>query len=99
VHLCIQGGRCHIACEDNVAPCDHPREAGKCHYQVIDAECVGCNLCVNVWPVENCITMVPLPIGAVDLHTGRRVEGYANWTTHPSNPATRPGSSAALAEE
>ncbi|MEO0866072.1 MAG: 4Fe-4S dicluster-binding protein, partial [Pseudomonadota bacterium] len=56
-------------------------------FEVIDAECVACNLCVNVCPVENCITMEQLPLGAVDARTGKRVEEYANWTTHPNNPA------------
>ncbi len=46
----------------------------------------ACNLCVNVCPVDNCITMVELPQGAVDPRTGRKVTEYANWTTHPNNP-------------
>ena len=29
---------------------------GKRHFEVIDDECVGCNLCVSVCPVPNCIT-------------------------------------------
>ena len=53
----------------------------------MDNECVGCNLCVNVCPVEDCITMEQLPPGAIDERTGRVVTGtYANWTTHPNNP-------------
>ena len=57
------------------------------HFEVIDAECVGCNLCVNVCPVENCITMEPLPAGMVDRRTGQAVDAeYGNWTTHPNNP-------------
>ena len=59
-------------------------------FEVIDAECVACNLCVVVCPVEDCITMEPLPVGAVDTRTGQVVEGYADWTTHPNNPAARP---------
>jgi dihydropyrimidine dehydrogenase (NAD+) subunit PreA len=97
--LCIQCGRCHIACEDTSHQAITREKDGKRHYQVIDAECVGCNLCVNVCPVENCITLVPLPPGAVDPRTGRKVESYANWTTHPNNPASRAGSSAALTEK
>src|SRR3546814_16335686 len=58
------------------------------HFEVIDADCVGCNLCVNVCPVDGCITMQPLPVGALDARTGRTVSGdNANWTTHPNNPA------------
>jgi dihydropyrimidine dehydrogenase (NAD+) subunit PreA len=86
--LCIQCGRCHIACEDTSHQAITREKAGKRHYEVIDAECVGCNLCVNVCPVENCITLVSLPVGSVDPRTGRAVEGYGNWTTHPNNPAS-----------
>ncbi len=57
-------------------------------FSVIDAECVACNLCVNVCPVETCITMEKMPVGAVDPRTDRVVEkDYANWTTHPNNPS------------
>jgi dihydropyrimidine dehydrogenase (NAD+) subunit PreA len=54
---------------------------------VIDEECVACNLCVNVCPVEDCITMEELEAGVVDQRTGKTVQAdYANWTTHPNNP-------------
>ena len=36
---------------------------GKRHFEVIDAECVGCNLCTVVCPVENCITMEQVDSG------------------------------------
>ena len=63
---------------------------GKRHFEVIEEECVGCNLCVNVCPVENCITMEPLAAGALDRRTGKPVSPvYANWTTHPNNPAAK----------
>jgi dihydropyrimidine dehydrogenase (NAD+) subunit PreA len=53
---------------------------------VLDNECVACNLCVEVCPVENCITMVQQTKG-VDARTGRKIDSkYANWTTHPNNP-------------
>ena len=55
-------------------------------FSVKDDECVACNLCVNVCPVDNCITMKTLPVGALDERTGRKVGTYANWTTHPNNP-------------
>jgi len=82
--LCIKCGRCYAACEDT----SHQAIAMKPGrvFEVIDAECVACNLCVNVCPVERCITMVELPVGAVDPRTGARVGDYANWTTHPNNP-------------
>ncbi|MGO4831868.1 4Fe-4S dicluster-binding protein, partial [Rhizobiaceae sp. 2RAB30] len=63
---------------------------GKRHFEVIEEECVGCNLCVNVCPVEGCITMEPLAAGALDKRTGNKVPSvYANWTTHPNNPMAK----------
>ncbi len=57
-------------------------------FSVLDDECVACNLCVNVCPVEDCITMEAMAAGATDPRTGKTVEPhYANWTTHPNNPA------------
>ena len=85
---CIKCGRCYAACEDT----SHQAIAigpGRI-FEVIDEECVACNLCVNVCPVDGCITMERLPAGATDLRTGATVEAaYANWTTHPNNPAAR----------
>ncbi|RUT30217.1 NAD-dependent dihydropyrimidine dehydrogenase subunit PreA [Arsenicitalea aurantiaca] len=89
--LCISCGRCHIACEDTSHQAIMKEKDGKRHFEVMDDECVGCNLCVNVCPVEDCITMVPLEPGMLDERTGRIVEDrYANWTMHPNNPSTRP---------
>jgi dihydropyrimidine dehydrogenase (NAD+) subunit PreA len=85
--LCIKCGRCYAACEDT----SHQAiwmKPGRV-FEVNDAECVACNLCVDVCPVENCITMTELPKGAVDPRTGRTVGDYANWTTHPNNPMAR----------
>jgi dihydropyrimidine dehydrogenase (NAD+) subunit PreA len=85
--LCIQCGRCHVVCEDTSHQAITAAKDGRRHFEVIDAECVGCNLCVSVCPVPDCITMHALPAGAIDARTGRIVEGgYANWTTHPNNP-------------
>jgi dihydropyrimidine dehydrogenase (NAD+) subunit PreA len=81
---CIKCGRCYAACEDT----SHQAIAmgpGRV-FTVKDDECVACNLCVNVCPVEDCITMVEMAKGAVDPRTGRQVGDYANWTTHPNNP-------------
>ncbi|MGB3555655.1 MAG: NAD-dependent dihydropyrimidine dehydrogenase subunit PreA [Jannaschia sp.] len=82
---CIKCGRCYAACEDTshqaigIGP-------GRV-FEVIDAECVACNLCVDVCPVENCITMERLAPGTVDPRTGKVVEAEpADWTTHPNNP-------------
>lgn len=85
---CIKCGRCYAACEDtsHQAISMSPERT----FEVIDAECVACNLCVDVCPVENCISMVPMSPGDVDPRTGRVVQAdYANWTTHPNNPAAQ----------
>ncbi len=85
---CIKCGRCYAACEDT----SHQAIAMKPGrvFEVIDAECVACNLCVDVCPVENCITMEELAPGTVDARTGKPVDAeYGNWTTHPNNPMAR----------
>ena len=85
--LCISCGRCHIACEDTSHQAIMATKNGERHFEVMDDECVGCNLCVNVCPVENCIEMVALEAGEIDERTGEKVsDKYANWTTHPNNP-------------
>ncbi|BBE72018.1 NAD-dependent dihydropyrimidine dehydrogenase subunit PreA [Oharaeibacter diazotrophicus] len=85
--LCIKCGRCHIACEDTSHQAITSMLDGVRHFEVIDEECVGCNLCVNVCPIDNCITMER--ISGVDPRTKRPIDpGYANWTTHPNNPAS-----------
>lgn len=86
-NLCISCGRCHIACEDTSHQAITNLVDGVRKFEVIDEECVGCNLCVNVCPVENCITMEQ--ITGVDPRTSTSIDpDYANWTTHPNNPTT-----------
>ena len=88
--LCIQCGRCHIVCEDASHQAITHTVDGKRRFEVIDAECVGCNLCVSVCPVVDCITMERLTEG-VDTRTGRPIDDRkADWTTHPNNPMRRP---------
>ena len=72
---CVQCGLCHIACEDTSHQAITKEKDGIRFFEVIDAECVGCNLCMHVCPVDNCITMERVDDG-----------GYSNWTTHPNNP-------------
>ncbi|UEM22758.1 NAD-dependent dihydropyrimidine dehydrogenase subunit PreA [Skermanella mucosa] len=77
---CIKCGLCHIACEDTAHQAIGAlRAAGARRYEVIEEECVGCNLCMHVCPVENCITME------------RRDEGkpFLTWKDHPNNPMRR----------
>lgn len=83
---CISCGRCHIVCEDtsHQAIWAHPDRT----FEVNDAECVACNLCVNVCPVQDCITMRELPLGEIDPRTGDPVGEYRNWSNHPNNTAT-----------
>ncbi|MEO8530681.1 MAG: NAD-dependent dihydropyrimidine dehydrogenase subunit PreA, partial [Deltaproteobacteria bacterium] len=85
---CIKCGRCYAACEDT----SHQAIAMSTDrvFTVKDDECVACNLCVDVCPVEDCITMEELAPGAVDPRTGKVVsDDYANWTQHANNPMTR----------
>jgi dihydropyrimidine dehydrogenase (NAD+) subunit PreA len=87
--LCIKCGRCYIACEDTSHQAITSSRDGARHFEVIDAECVGCNLCVSVCPVESCITMRPMTSG-VDPRTGRAItKTKSDWTTHPNNPGRK----------
>ncbi|MBV8668099.1 MAG: NAD-dependent dihydropyrimidine dehydrogenase subunit PreA [Candidatus Eremiobacteraeota bacterium] len=75
--LCIRCGLCYIACEDTSHQAIAAlREDGRRRYEVIDAECVGCNLCLHVCPVDGCITMEPQPMSGPKI----------TWNEHPNNP-------------
>ncbi len=74
---CIQCGLCHIACEDTAHQAIAAlRREGKRRYEVIDEECVGCNLCYHVCPVPGCITMVEVDTGLPPV----------DWNHDPRNP-------------
>jgi dihydropyrimidine dehydrogenase (NAD+) subunit PreA len=75
--LCIKCGRCHVACEDTSHQAITHLVNGVRHFEVIDEECVGCNLCASICPIENCITMEPL-VNELDRRTGR-------WWTAPTS--------------
>ncbi len=78
--LCIRCGLCHIACEDTAHQAIAARRVnGRRQYEVIEAECVGCNLCAHACPVEDCISMVPVSTGRPRL----------TWKQHPNNPERR----------
>ena len=80
---CIGCGRCYAACEDTSHQAIAMSEDRV--FTVKDEDCVACNLCVNVCPVEDCITMKELALGEVDPRTGRAREPYLNWPKHPNN--------------
>ena len=77
--LCIKCGRCHVVCEDTSHQAITHTVDGERHFEVIDEECVGCNLCVSICPVDRCITMKRVDKGSTPQ----------NWTTHPNNPMRR----------
>jgi dihydropyrimidine dehydrogenase (NAD+) subunit PreA len=84
---CIDCGRCHIACEDTSHQAIFAVKDGQRHFEVNEAECVGCNLCALVCPVPECITLRTLAPGEVDQRTGQPVSATPmNWTQHPNNP-------------
>ena len=88
---CIQCGRCHVVCEDTSHQAISASKDGLRFFEIKEDECVGCNLCVSICPVPECITMRTLKPGEIDQRTGKPVSGdYANWSTHPNNP-TRTG--------
>ena len=63
-------------CEDTSHQAITHEVNGERLFEVIDEECVGCNLCVSVCPVDSCITMKHVP----------NDEEPRNWTRHPNNP-------------
>lgn len=73
--LCIKCGLCHIACEDTAHQAITTGTEGERRYEVVDADCVGCNLCMHVCPVEGCITMEEVANG----------KPYTVWADDPRN--------------
>jgi len=85
---CIKCGRCYAACEDTSHQAIAMSEDRV--FTVKDDECVACNLCVNVCPIDGCITMKRVAPGGLDERTGRTVPAqHGDWTTHPNNPMAR----------
>lgn len=87
---CIKCGRCHLVCEDTSHQAIAAFTEGERRFEVREEDCVGCNLCASICPVENCISLRSLQPGEVDKRTGKVVtDVYANWTTHPNNPMAK----------
>jgi len=84
--LCISCGRCHVVCEDVSHQAITHTVNGERRFEVIDEECVGCNLCVSICPVDGCITMQQMTSGT-DPRTRKPISSEkVDWTTHPNNP-------------
>lgn len=79
---CIKCGLCYISCEDTSHQAIKADRQGLDRvYEVIDSECVGCNLCMLVCPVDTCITMKRVDNG----------KPYLTWPNDPRNPAKKAG--------
>lgn len=76
--MCIECGRCYIACEDTSHQAITMTDLGngRKRLEVIDAECVGCNLCSITCPVPDCITFERVDAGTQSV----------TWPDHPLNP-------------
>jgi dihydropyrimidine dehydrogenase (NAD+) subunit PreA len=82
--LCIGCQLCYVACEDGAHQCiapygvagngkKNPNGMGVHVPRIIEDECVGCNLCALVCPVQNCITMRQIDTGKAPQSWNERV--------------------------
>lgn len=65
---CIDCQACYVSCNDTTHQCIavDPRKGNRTPH-VIQADCVGCNLCSLVCPVDGCITMKEVDTGLKPL--------------------------------
>ncbi|MBI3548085.1 MAG: NAD-dependent dihydropyrimidine dehydrogenase subunit PreA [Elusimicrobia bacterium] len=81
---CIHCELCYVACNDTAHQCIAlPKGAANGNGRtpfVIEEDCVGCNLCSLVCPVDNCITMHDVDTGHKPLtweeYTAKGMKGY-----------------------
>ena len=77
---CIKCNLCYVACNDTAHQCIDLVRAGngdRPQPQVREKDCVGCRLCYNVCPVENCIEMT-------EVSNGRAAVSWSELCqTHP----------------
>ena len=78
---CISCDLCYVACNDTAHQCiDIERSNGNRKPHVLEEDCVGCNLCAIVCPVEGCITMKDVKTGLKPLtweeYTAKGMKGY-----------------------
>ena len=65
---CIGCDVCYVSCNDTTHQCIAiDKKGGNRKPHVVQADCVGCNLCSLVCPVDNCITMKPVDTGLKPL--------------------------------
>ncbi|XP_076639688.1 dihydropyrimidine dehydrogenase su(r) [Colletes latitarsis] len=58
--MCINCGKCYMACADSGYQAI--QFDGETHIPKVTDDCTGCNLCLSVCPIIDCITMVPKTI-------------------------------------
>lgn len=58
--MCINCGKCYMACADSGYQAIHFDP--DTHIPKVTDDCTGCNLCLSVCPIIDCITMVPKTI-------------------------------------
>ncbi len=95
--LCIGCQLCYVACEDgahqciasyNVAGNGKKNANGMSVHvpRILEDECVGCNLCALVCPVESCITMREVDTGKAPMSWNQRT-GQQDSSCAPPMPS------------